>query len=235
MKLRILTSQEDSETCEALAKSLSDQLEYKVVMSPLWKSNRFHIVYGDPRNKIYQYNWLAEHSVPCPEFTLAFSEATHWVEEGHTVIGRTQIKGHDGSGIFIYTPEDTYSFPLAKVYTKYLDYSNEYRVSIYKGQVQGVYEKRRKNGANVNLIKTSENGYVLCEHNFIEPEQLREWALKCCAMTKSDIIGVDICWDGPTNRYAVLEVNTAPQLGPKMVCQMASMIVDSFHGELYAI
>jgi glutathione synthase/RimK-type ligase-like ATP-grasp enzyme len=51
---------------------------------------------------------------------------------------------------------------------------------------------------------------VFCSDNVVEPEGIRELALKAAKVTNSDFKGVDIGFNEKLNELFVIEVNSAP-------------------------
>lgn len=230
MKLRILTQQTNSESCKLLADTLTQKCNYKVYRSPEIKSFHIHIQYGDPRNKIYQYNWLFERDIPVVPFTKDKAKAQLALNEGKTVFARTLINGQDGGGIIVVAPSTP--LPDAKIYTLFKESSNEYRVMLFQNKVIDVFEKRHKTSFAANKIRSTGNGYILCRQNVVEPPGLRELAEKVCYINRSDIKGVDICYNNSTNEFFILEVNSAPELGPLMATKLADCILNTYKDEL---
>ena len=231
MKLRIVTTQLKSTSCKLLADTLTEKMGYKVFRSPEIASFTVGIQYGDPRNKLYQYQWLTNHGIPTVEYTTKESAAKKW-NKTDVVIARQFINGQDGSGIVLIPVKSEEPWPEAKVYTKYKEKTHEYRVTIFQDKVLTILEKRRKNGFAPSPIRTTGNGYILTRHNVVEPPGIRELAQSLCYTNRSDIKGVDICYNQNTNELFVLEINSAPELGPWMVEGLCNTILNTYKEEL---
>lgn len=213
MKIRLLSTNLKSSSLKRLAEGLSTKLHYKVWRSSKTKPNRVHLRYGDQKNKIAQYQWFTSNDVPCPVFTTVREEATNWLASGHVVVVRHLTRASEGKGIEILEPEEHTSVPSAPVYTQYKKKKKEFRVHVFKDQVVHVLEKRKKQGFVGNgetKVRNTANGYVFCSENVVEPEGLRELALKASKVTQSDFKGVDIGYNEKKNELFVIEVNSAP-------------------------
>lgn len=229
MHLRILTTQDKSSSCKLLADTLTTKLGYKVWRGGSIKSHAIHVQYGDPRTKDWQYKWMKDRELPGPDYTFDKAQVALWLNEGETVIARSLINGQDGDGITVL--ENTVAIPDAKVYTKYFKTKAEYRVMLFQDKVMQIYEKRRKVGFTSTILKTTGNGYVLCASNVKPPKGIKELAQKFIYMNRSDIKGIDIAVDKKGNML-VLEVNSAPELGPIMADIFANTIIATFAEEL---
>ena len=212
-KFRFVSKKLGSKSLKALAEGLSTAVGYKVWRGKAPKLNRNNLVYGDCKDKLFQYQWFASNQVPSFPYTVNPTEAKEWISEGHTVFARTLTKASEGKGIFILDAGS--EFKAAPVYTQYRKKKREYRVHVYKDQVVQVLEKRKKKGfeGEVNTkIRNTANGYVFCSQDVVEPEGIRELALKASKVTNSDFRGVDIGFNEKLNELFVIEVNSAPGL-----------------------
>lgn len=231
MKLRIVTQQNNSSSCKLLAEKLTEKVGYKVFRSPSIASFTLGIQYGDPRNKLYQYQWMKNHGIPTVEYTTDANVAKEW-NKTDVVLARQFLNGQDGSGIVLIKVKTKEPWPEAKVYTKYKKKTHEFRVTIFQDKVLTVLEKRRKNGFESNPLRTTGNGYILARQNVIEPPGIRELAQSLCYANRSDIKGVDICYNAPTKELFVLEINSAPELGSWMVNNLCDTILNTYKEEL---
>ena len=210
MKLRILTTLLKSQSAKRLATGLSTQLGYKVWRSASMKPKRIHVKYGDQKGKIEQYCWFSTQHLPALEYTESITKAKEWAQT-QAVVCRKLTHASEGKGIVIAeTPEAVVPAP---VYTLYRKKKKEFRVHIFKDQVVHVLEKRRKasyEGTADTKVRNTANGYVFCSENVVEPEGIRELALKASKVTQSDFKGVDIGWNEKKQELFVIEVNSAP-------------------------
>lgn len=210
MQLRFVTSHMNSESLKRLRSVLSKKVGYIVPLSYSLKPNSINIIYGDSKNKLYQYQWFTANQVPSLPFTTDLAKVSEWQAEGAKVVARTLLNSAEGKGIIVLQPDD--GVVQAKVYTKYVPKKREYRVHIFGDKVVCVLEKRKKKGIdNKNfLIQNTANGFVFCRDNVVEPEGIRELALKARKLTNSSLVGVDIGFNEKYNYLFVIEVNTTP-------------------------
>jgi glutathione synthase/RimK-type ligase-like ATP-grasp enzyme len=225
MKLRLLSKQLKSKSLRLLAEELSQRLGYKVWRSANMKPKRIHLLYGDCKDKITQYEWFKANSVPGLPFTKDSTQAKQWLADGKTVVARTLTQSSEGKGIVLL--EEGSSFVSAPVYTLYLPKKKEFRVHVFKDQVVSVLEKRRKKGTvGETKIRNTANGYVFCREGVEEPEGIRELALKASKVTHSDFKGVDIGYNVKKNQLFVIEVNSAPGFEGTTVKEYANAITN---------
>lgn len=211
LKLRLVSKKLGSNSLKALQEGLSTKLGYKVFRSKAAHPNRKNLVYGDCKDKIFQYNWFSENQVPALCFTTSQEEAKSWLADGETVVARCLTRASEGRGIVIM--EQKSPWVVAPVYTLYRKKKREFRVHCYKNQVVQVLEKRKRkefNGEVNTKIRNTSNGYVFCSENVVEPDGIRELALKAAKVTNSDFKGVDIGFNEKLNELFVIEVNSAP-------------------------
>ena len=215
MKLRLLCTEgtRKSQSLKALAHGLSTKLGYKVWRSTKPKVNRDNIKYGHSVDKLTQYRWFLDNSIPALEYTTEHDVVRQWLEEGNTVFGRKYLNSSCGKGIVVFEPSNT-SFETCPVDTKYRKKKREFRVHIFKDTVVAVTEKRKRSGFNGERdtkIRNLANGYVFCQELLDpEPSGLRELALRASKVTQSDFKGVDIGYNELKNELFVIEVNSAP-------------------------
>jgi RimK-like ATP-grasp domain len=210
-KLRLVSKKLGSNSLKALAEGLSTKLGYKVWRGKSPKPNRNNIVYGDCKSKIDQYTWFKEQGISALDYTCNHAEAKTWAESGQVVFARLLTRSSEGKGIVVCeTPEQV---PVAPVYTKYKKKKKEFRVHIFQQKVVQVLEKRKRkefNGEVNTKVRNTANGYVFCSQDVVEPEGIRELALKASKVTNSDFKGVDIGFNEKLNELFVIEVNSAP-------------------------
>jgi len=211
LKFRLVSKKLGSNSLKALQQGLSTKLGYKVFRSKAAHPLRENLVYGDCKDKLFQYQWFAANQVPGLPFTTDKEIVFNWLQEGHTVFARTLTKASEGKGIVILSG----ALPItdAPVYTIYRKKKREYRVHIFKDQVVQVLEKRKKKDFNEDRdtrIRNTANGYVFCSDGVVEPVGIRELALAASKVTNSDFRGVDIGFNEKLNELFVIEVNSAP-------------------------
>ena len=210
-KFRLVSKKLGSSSLKRLAEGLSIKLGYKVFRSKFPKNNRMNIVYGDCKDKLFQYKWFAANDVPALTFTEDKEQVNKWLQEGKTVFARTLTRSSEGKGIVVL--EGSTSIVHAPVYTLYSKKKKEFRVHIYKDKVVAVLEKRKRkdfSGETNTKIRNTANGYVFCSQDVVEPKGIRELALLARKVTGSDFAGVDIGYNEKLNQLFVIEVNSAP-------------------------
>ena len=211
LKLRLVSKKLGSQSLKALAQGLSTKLGYKVFRSKAPHPLRENLVYGDCKDKIYQYTWFKEQGIPSLDYTCDNACAKAWTQDGQVVFARLLTRSSEGKGIIVCeTPEQV---PMAPVYTKYKKKKKEFRVHIFQQEVVHVLEKRKKVGYEKDRdtrIRNTANGYVFCSDGVVEPVGLRELALAASKVTNSDFRGVDIGFNEKLNELFVIEVNSAP-------------------------
>ena len=160
-------------------------------------------------NKLETFKSL-DGTCPLPPWTESFEEASRWLAEGHTVVARTKLNGHSGEGIVLADHID--QLPLAKLYTKYVNKDQEYRVHVFRGEVIFEQRKARKKDVpddQVNWkIRNHGNGFIFAHRDvFIDPVG-KEAAVQAVEKLGLDFGAVDLML-GKDGNFYVLEVNTA--------------------------
>lgn len=212
LKFRLVSKKLGSNSLKALQEGLSTKLGYKVFRSKTPRVNNENLVYGDCKDKLFQYEWFAANEVPALPFTTDEKVVCEWLSDPkQTVFARTLTRASEGKGIVVL--ETGTALVKAPVYTLYKKKKKEFRVHVFKDQVVHVLEKRKKkefNGEVNTKIRNTANGYVFCSDNVVEPEGIRELALKAAKVTNSDFKGVDIGFNEKLNELFVIEVNSCP-------------------------
>ena len=211
LKFRLVSKKLGSKSLAALAQGLSSKLGYKVLRSKAPHPLRNNLVYGDCKDKLFQYEWFKSNELPALSFTQSKAEAEKWLQEGQTVFARTLLRASEGKGICVFNPGEALGW--APVYTLYRKKKKEFRVHVYGTQVVAVLEKRKRKdfeGEHNTKIRNTANGYVFCSENVVEPNGIRELALKAAKVTNSDFKGVDIGFNEKLNELFVIEVNSCP-------------------------
>lgn len=230
MKVRLLSTNLKSGSLKRLAQGLSTALGYKVWRSAQQKPKRIHLLYGDQKGKIEQYNWFQENQINSFPFTTDPKVAKAWANDGKTVVCRTLTHSSEGKGIVI--AEKAAEVVPAPVYAEYKKKKKEFRVHIFKDQVVHVLEKRRKkdyDGQADTKVRNTANGYVFCSDGVTEPVGLRDLAFAASKVTKSDFKGVDIGYNEKKNECFVIEVNSAPGIEGTNVDRYVETIKEYLH------
>ena len=74
-KIRLVTKKMKSRSLKNLALELQQNVGYKVWRSRFFKPKRKNLVYGDCKDKLSQYTYFKENSIPSFEFTTSHQEA----------------------------------------------------------------------------------------------------------------------------------------------------------------
>jgi len=227
LKLRLVSNKLGSKSLKLLQEGLSTKLGYHVWRSKKAKHGRENIVYGDCKDKLFQYEWFADNQIPALPFTTDPEVVSCWLyHEGHTVFARTLTRASEGKGIVVLEPNA--KIVPAPVYTLYRKKKREFRVHVFQDQVVQVLEKRKRKeftGERETKIRNTANGYVFCSENVVEPEGIRELALKASKVTNSMFKGVDIGFNEKLNELFVIEVNSAPGIAGSNVARYIEAII----------
>lgn len=162
-------------------------------------------------NKLSSFRTM-EGKVTIPEFTESRDEAVKWLGEGITVVARATLTGHSGQGITIHEPADA-QLPNVPLYVKYIKKEYEYRVHVFQGKVFFVQKKVRKLEVpddQVNwAIRNLKGGFVYANKDIECPAQAALQAVAAIESLGLDFGAVDIIYNKRSDKYFVLEVNTA--------------------------
>lgn len=224
-KLRLVSHKLGSGSLKRLAEGLSNHCGYKVWRSKHPKSFNENLKYGDCKDKLFQYEWFAANEVSSLSYTTNSKQVAEWQQGGNIVFARTLTRSSEGKGIVVLEPES----PIipAPVYTLYRKKKKEFRVHVFKDQVVAVLEKRKRKeftGERDTKIRNTANGYVFCSGDVVEPDGLRELALKASKVTNSDFKGVDIGFNEKLNELFVIEVNSAPGIEGSNISKYVEVI-----------
>lgn len=168
---------------------------------------------GKASNKLECFKALDGH-VDIPNYSTCPIEANKWLAAGVTVVERHKLTGHSGEGIVIVDADkhDKVS-PYAKLYVKYIPKMEEYRVHVFRDKVFFVQRKARNKDVedkDVNWkIRNHHNGFIYSHIDVDVPDVAKQagiMAVKCLGL---DFGAVDIVYNKRSNKYYVLEVNTA--------------------------
>lgn len=173
-------------------------------------------------NKLRAFEVLACSGISIPECYDRKQDALQEILDGAKIFCRTKLTGHSGAGIVIArTPEELVDAPL---YTEAIDNGGEWRVHIFRNlhtnelQVIDIVKKRRRtelmeqeDGINAD-IRNLAGGWVYCHNNVSLPDSVLNMAKAAITNLGLDFGAVDIIRKKNTDRYYILEVNTAPGL-----------------------
>jgi hypothetical protein len=182
------------------------------------------------RDKLTAFEVLCRALVPTVDWTTDAGVADDWCREDSdkyhdgmervAAFARTTTTGQGGSGIVLlysgreYGPEGDV-FPRAPLYTRMFRATHEYRAHVVGDEVF-VVKKRRRNGAERNVIRNHDNGYVYCAENVNPHPNVISVGKAAIKALQLDFGAVDIlCTEAGEAR--VLEVNTAPGIEGRTV------------------
>lgn len=177
--------------------------------------NNYYLEWGTPLDKKEQFNCFHIHEVPTVLYTVAKKTAFNWYTQGQMVVARELLNSHSGKGITLVSQEIDDSltletFPDAPLYTLYLKKSAEFRVHIFKSKFVCAQQKKLKADHEAHRIRSNANGYVFCHLDSPETPLLTVAKQAYYAVGAPDVAAVDVIYNNHYDKYAVLEVNTAP-------------------------
>ena len=169
-------------------------------------------------DKLQAFEAFRSANIPTPAFDDNVETAQRWIQEGHKVYCRQQLRGHSGQGIVVArTPDQLVRAPL---YTKGIEIHHEFRAHVFNGVViDGVRkafssdvppEERNRdimNHAAGTIFVRSGSAY----ESFRRDARAQQICIDAVRALGLDFGAVDIVTDQQGN-YFVLEVNTAPGL-----------------------
>lgn len=177
-----------------------------------WLNGRnVFFITDNPVNKIEQFRTFEAANVSSPKYTTDRSNLQHL--ESKTMFARTLINSTNGRGIVEFTSDDP--VPDAPLYTAYIPKKSEYRVHVVCGKVIDVQQKKKKRGfegGRDTHIRNIANGYVYTRGDIVEPNGIRELAVKAVESLKYCYGAVDIIYNEKQDKCFVLEVNSRPGL-----------------------
>jgi glutathione synthase/RimK-type ligase-like ATP-grasp enzyme len=178
------------------------------------------------------------------EMTKDQSVAQEWLDSGYAVVCRTLLNASNGRGISVIDPEEGASVPThvdnqrVLLYTKYFKKRREYRVHVAwsyrcnESRVLSVQSKRRRRDAEYddtrirNAHDTGAGSWVFIDEPLDDVPQpvlevaklfIQESAIDGSnqASQALDFAGLDIGYNQHYNQARIIEVNTAPGIGPR--------------------
>ena len=227
-KLVLVPHNMGSRSAKDLAAKLSDKLGYRVFRvkeSRIKQRVPFRLKGGT--DKLTQLRRFTDAGISCPEFTTDRSVAVDWLSAGDAVVCRTLLRASEGRGIVVAESEE--QLVDAPLYTRYVKKKKEYRVHVLNGKVIDVQEKRKRkeyDGTRDTRIRNTANGYEFCRDSVVEPEGLRDLAIRATSTLGYHLGAVDIAFNEYHSRLAVLEVNANPGLTGTTLENYANNIVN---------
>ena len=190
-------------------------------------------------NKRETFITFDREDVPKPESTAMPEQAARWIQDGHNVVARHVLNSHSGRGIVVAGPNGTlYADPKyanteffsARLFTKYVKKTHEYRVFVVGGQVVFCYEKKRDLEAQDRqfFVRTHATGWNFAKvENTDVPAGVLVAAVKAVSALGLHFGAVDIGWHSPTKTAVVFEVNTAPGITGGSVPRFADGLLNN--------
>lgn len=227
-KLVLVPNKMGSNAARDLASTLSEKLGYKVWRVTAAKvKKRIPFVLKSGTDKLTQLTKFKENNVATVDFTTDRVVAAEWLADGTPVFARTLLRSSEGKGIVV--AETAEQLVAAPLYTKYFKKKAEYRVHVFNGQVLDVQQKRKRKEVNEDgrnpRIRNLANGYVFCRDGIVEPDGLRDLAVRATTALGYSLGAVDIVYNEHHRQLAVLEVNANPGLQGTTLENYANAIV----------
>lgn len=155
-----------------------------------------------------------------PEFWTNLDDVRQsGVFDSGSVVCRTILAGHSGSGIVLAnSPDELVPAPL---YTKYIKKSQEYRIHMGRdNEGQSIIISSQRKARNRSIpddqvnwqVRNHSNGFVFVRDNVNPPDCVIEACKQVFAVTGLDFGAVDVVYNERSDRAYVLEINTAPGL-----------------------
>lgn len=171
-------------------------------------------------NKLFFMRAASEAGVSVPPWTPDPAEVQGWVNNGATVLARTQLQGSGGAGIV--KINNAVDIPAAPLYTKYVPKASEWRVHVFRGEVFDIQRKIKDpdlDGEPLDWqIRNHANGFVFIRGFEEQPdESVKEQAVLAVQALGLDFGAVDVIWNNLSRSSYVLEINTAPGLEGKTI------------------
>ena len=101
IKYQLLSNQLGSASLKRLAVGLSKAVGYKVLRTRKPNPKRKQLAYGGVVDKITQYKYYKDKSIPSLEFTQSKQDAAQWIADGEVVVCRLLTRASCGNGIVI--------------------------------------------------------------------------------------------------------------------------------------
>ena len=185
-----------------------EQLEPR--LHPLTKFVNVPIRVTNAANKLKAFNVISKgvDEDILPQWSTCPDTVKHW---DFPYVARTTLTGYKGAGIILV--EDTNQpVPEAKLYTRYIPKTNEYRVHVAGSHVW--IDRKARNYAvpaeEVNWkIRNHSNGFIY-ERDVEAPVEVYDVGVTAIEALSLDFGAVDVVWNNYYRRAYVLEVNTAP-------------------------
>ncbi len=212
-----------------LAEKLSEKVGYRVYrVTPDRVRNRRAIQWHRGIDKVEQFRRFTEAGVACPKHCRNPDGVGDFTFK--RVVARTLTNSSEGRGIVVFPKGETP--PPAPLYVEYIPKKKEFRVHVWNNEVFHVVEKRKKRGVDEReaYVRNTANGYVFCQQDVVEPDDLRPVALAAVRSLGRTQGAVDVIWNEKQNKCFALEVNSRPGMEGTTVDKYADAIIRSLQG-----
>jgi glutathione synthase/RimK-type ligase-like ATP-grasp enzyme len=174
-------------------------------------------------NKLDFFKLIKDSNEPArvPDWTTDLGTAIKWASKGE-VVGRLALTSSGGTDIVFSSDGIEGNFIKAKLFTRYIKKSAEFRVHIAFGEVIDVQKKvlRTTDDAGNAIdpktvdfrIRNHRNGFIFQRNNIEVPDDVVFQARRAMGATSLDFGAVDVIWNEHEKQAYVLEINTAPGL-----------------------
>jgi hypothetical protein len=171
-------------------------------------------------NKLKAFKAFQEAGVNTVPWTTSDATAIKWLQESSVVIARTKLSADNSKGIVVIEPSKTLFGHIkqkqfvsyAKLYTKFVPHTHEYRVHVMRTHyVDGLEKKRLPSCAPYIFDQT--HG-LFCRDNVYIPTKVKDISIAAVKAVGLDFGAVDVIWNAKQSNAYVLEVNSAPGLLP---------------------
>ena len=167
-------------------------------------------------NKESTYNILREKLIPTVESSFDRNKALEWLDK-YGVLFMYSVTSSGGVGMTFVDNIELFdelcnSRGDPRLWVKYTPKAHEYRVHVWDSAVLDVQEKKLKEGASPNKIRSHENGYIFARADIAPPSDVLNYSVKAVKALKLDFGAVDVGYTTNTQKIVVYEVNTAPGL-----------------------
>lgn len=232
-KLVLVPHNMGSSAARDLAAKLSEKVGHKVWRVTADKiGKRIGFKLRDGTDKLTQLTKFKENNVDTLDFTTDRAVAAAWLPDS-CVVARTILRGSEGRGIVV--AERSEELVPAPLYTKYFKKKHEYRVHVFNGEVIDVQQKRKRkeltDEGREPRIRNLANGYVYCREGLVEPDGLRDLAVRATAALGYQLGAVDVAYNEHHRRFAVLEVNANPGLQGTTLDKYSDAIVGWYQAQ----
>jgi hypothetical protein len=221
-----------SKSAKYLAAALSEKLGYKVIRTVKqaaeddivinWGSSHCSakkvlnpatlIPYSTNKIKFFEKCSKAEKTnIRIPKWTTSPKVAAAWIADG-LVYGRGVINGHSGIGIILI--DNPAKFQLCPLYTQAVPNTHEYRIHVFQHKPLFRIKKVHPHPTHEQqLVRNLHHGWKFV-HVETAPVPVIEQACEVSKYLNLDFGAVDIIYNNTTETATVLEINTAPGIGP---------------------